>query len=202
MSRALGGSLLVLVLSGLVVMTAPEGTSARTAERKLFVVGDSISIAYGPSLRAFVAGTFLYDRKRDRGEAIRDLDKPVGANGGDSRLELAYLKELSSDKTFSTDVLLQRRADADSAARGAGGAGVTPGRDPRTVPADGVRALDRQPGRPTHADRVRRRRLIVRNYVGSRSPAPGPGATPGSSPNCVRAATLSHDVQVSTTFPS
>jgi hypothetical protein len=73
---------------------------------KLFVVGDSISIHYGPYLKNSLEGFFSYDRKRDEGEAIKDLDHPIGANGGDSGMVLAYLKELKSTVDFNTDYLL------------------------------------------------------------------------------------------------
>jgi|WetSurMetagenome_2_1015567.scaffolds.fasta_scaffold64294_2 lysophospholipase L1-like esterase len=89
-------ALAIALLSG----TAPAATP------KLFVIGDSISIFYGPALKRFVGGLFVYDRKRDQGEAMADLDKPVGANGGDSRMVLAYLKELRADRAFTADVLL------------------------------------------------------------------------------------------------
>lgn len=90
--------LLVLVVAGLLSFT--------TARPRLFVIGDSISIFYGPYLKKYVEGKFDYDRKRDKGEAMKNLDNPVGANGGDSRMVLSYLKELSSDPSFKADVLL------------------------------------------------------------------------------------------------
>lgn len=61
--------------------------------RKIFVLGDSISMQYGPPLRDMLAGFWEYDRKRDNGQAITDLDQPVGGNGGDSSRVLAYLLE-------------------------------------------------------------------------------------------------------------
>jgi lysophospholipase L1-like esterase len=72
----------------------------------VFVIGDSISIHYGPYLKNSLEGFFSYDRKRDKGEAIEDLDNPVGANGGDSGMVLAYLKELQNTVDFKTDFLL------------------------------------------------------------------------------------------------
>jgi len=60
----------------------------------LFVIGDSISIQYGPYLEKLVANTFLYDRKQDDAGAPRaasNLDVPTGANGGDAGMVLAYL---------------------------------------------------------------------------------------------------------------
>ncbi|WP_428741688.1 SGNH/GDSL hydrolase family protein [Tenacibaculum sp.] len=73
---------------------------------KVYVVGDSISIHYGPYLKTSLEGFFSYDRKRDKGEAVKDLDHPVGANGGDSGMVLTYLKELKTNTDFKTDYLL------------------------------------------------------------------------------------------------
>lgn len=73
---------------------------------KVFVIGDSISIHYGPYLKKYLEGRFEYDRKRDAGEAMVDLNTPVGANGGDSRMVLNYLKTLKADPMFRTDYLL------------------------------------------------------------------------------------------------
>lgn len=75
-------------------------------EPKVFVIGDSISMHYGPFLKNSLDGFMRYDRKRDNGKSSADLDHPAGANGGDSRMVVSYLKELSIDSTFSTDYLL------------------------------------------------------------------------------------------------
>ncbi|WP_454054305.1 SGNH/GDSL hydrolase family protein [Clostridium sp. Marseille-Q7071] len=61
--------------------------------RSLFVIGDSISIHYGPYLREMIKDKFTYDRKRGLEHALVDLDKPVGANAGDSSMVLEYLQE-------------------------------------------------------------------------------------------------------------
>ncbi|MEM7108775.1 MAG: hypothetical protein AAF519_11155, partial [Bacteroidota bacterium] len=61
---------------------------------KIFVIGDSISIHYGPYLAQYLGTDFQYARKGDNGEAFKNLDIPVGANGGDSRMVLDYLREL------------------------------------------------------------------------------------------------------------
>lgn len=95
--KLLGISLLIICLFGVV--------SAQT-KKKVFVIGDSISIQYGPYLKKFIEGKYLYDRKRDNGEAMQDLNKPVGANGGDSRMVVEYLETLQKDKNFSADILL------------------------------------------------------------------------------------------------
>ena len=74
-------------------------------KRSVFVLGDSISIYYGPHLKRFVAGLLDYDRKRGEEEAIADLDNPVGANGGDSRMVLEYLREQNS-RGVTYDILM------------------------------------------------------------------------------------------------
>lgn len=80
-----------------------------TTERpKVFVVGDSISIQYGPYLEKYLAGKVDYDRKGDTPgqKAGANLDYPTGANGGDSRMVLAYLKAKVTEPGFRPDVLL------------------------------------------------------------------------------------------------
>ncbi|WP_159888406.1 SGNH/GDSL hydrolase family protein [Paenibacillus puerhi] len=73
--------------------------------RRLFIVGDSISIQYGPYLKKMVEHRFHYDRKRGEKEALEDLDNPVGANGGDSSMVLEYLKR-ERDQGVRYDLLL------------------------------------------------------------------------------------------------
>jgi lysophospholipase L1-like esterase len=58
---------------------------------RLFVVGDSISMQYGPYLERFCAGSFSYARKTGD-EGFADLDNPTGANGGDSAMVRDYLE--------------------------------------------------------------------------------------------------------------
>jgi hypothetical protein len=67
----------------------------------LHVVGDSISIHYGPYLQTMLAGVMVYSRK-----AAPDgsLDEASAANGGDSSMVLAYLRRLRPERPF--DVLL------------------------------------------------------------------------------------------------
>ena len=70
--------------------------------KKLFVVGDSISMHYGPYLKQYLAGKMAYGRK---GEGVEegDLNRESKVNGGDSSHVLQYLKE-SPELTY--DVLL------------------------------------------------------------------------------------------------
>lgn len=76
-----------------------------TQRRSIFIIGDSISIQYGPFLKEIVKVNFTYDRKRGVTEALTDLDKPIGANGGDSSRVLQYLLE-ENFKKVKYDILL------------------------------------------------------------------------------------------------
>lgn len=71
--------------------------------KKLFVLGDSISIHYGPFLRDMVRDVFEYARKQTTGVGLAD-GSPADANGGDSALVLAFLRKYLS--VASPDVLL------------------------------------------------------------------------------------------------
>jgi lysophospholipase L1-like esterase len=73
---------------------------------RLFVVGDSISLQYGPHLERLLAGRFHYARKTGEEEALRDLDQPAGANGGDSVRVRAYLAALRDGGGLAADLLL------------------------------------------------------------------------------------------------
>jgi hypothetical protein len=70
---------------------------------KVFVIGDSISMHYGPYLEKSLSGFFTYDRKKGNDTS---LDNPNGANGGDSNMVVSYLKELKENPHFKTDYLL------------------------------------------------------------------------------------------------
>lgn len=72
--------------------------------KKIFVLGDSISIGYGPYIKCLIPEDWEYDRKRGD-EALEDLDRAVGANGGNSYRVLAYLNE-ESKKQVGYDTLL------------------------------------------------------------------------------------------------
>ena len=73
---------------------------------RVFVIGDSISIQYGPYLERFLAGRLHYARKSGESEALANLDVPQGANGGDSSMVLKYLRGLQQANALQADVLL------------------------------------------------------------------------------------------------
>jgi lysophospholipase L1-like esterase len=60
--------------------------------KTIYVIGDSISIHYGPYLEKYLRGKFAYSRKEGAEEALLNLDRPQGANGGDSSMVLAFLQ--------------------------------------------------------------------------------------------------------------
>jgi len=72
--------------------------------RKLYVLGDSISVHYGPYLAQMLRGVLAYGRKEPVAQLSPDLPYPADANGGDSNMVLAYLREHLA--VFSPDPLL------------------------------------------------------------------------------------------------
>lgn len=68
----------------------------------LFVLGDSISIHYGPYLARYLPPDITYERKGQtaamRPDDVDDAD--TNANGGDSALALAYLTQRYADPGF------------------------------------------------------------------------------------------------------
>lgn len=73
---------------------------------RLFVVGDSISIDYGPYLQAYIRPFLDYARKTGEAEALLELDNPQGANGGDSSMVLDYLRGVERAGGLEADLLL------------------------------------------------------------------------------------------------
>ncbi len=67
----------------------------------LHVIGDSISIHYGPYLQAMLNGVMTYSRKTAPDGSTDDTGV---ANGGDSSMVLGYLRALQPDRPF--DILL------------------------------------------------------------------------------------------------
>ncbi|MFW5870419.1 MAG: SGNH/GDSL hydrolase family protein [Candidatus Sumerlaeota bacterium] len=72
----------------------------------VFVVGDSISMQYGPFLERYLGDDFRYARKSGEEEALKDLDHPQGANGGDSSMVREYIQRMVGDPDWQPDVLV------------------------------------------------------------------------------------------------
>ncbi len=73
---------------------------------RVYVLGDSISIQYGPYLRQYLAGCMEYSRKEGEAEALLNLDRPQGANGGDSSMVLAFLTAAARNNSIQADLML------------------------------------------------------------------------------------------------
>ncbi len=74
--------------------------------KKLYIIGDSISIQYGPYLQQALQGVMHYARKEGETEALLNLDNPQGANGGDSSMVLAFLQGMAQQGGIGADLLL------------------------------------------------------------------------------------------------
>lgn len=73
---------------------------------KLYLIGDSISLYYGPYLHAALDGVMVYARKEGEEEAVLNLDNPQGANGGDSGMVRAFLAAKIAAGDLDADLLL------------------------------------------------------------------------------------------------
>lgn len=74
-------------------------------ERKtVFVIGDSVSIHYGPFLKEMIKSRYNFGRTSEIVDG--DLDKPVGANAGDSKMVLEYLRDEYNKGTTYNILLL------------------------------------------------------------------------------------------------
>jgi lysophospholipase L1-like esterase len=73
---------------------------------RIYVIGDSISIQYGPYLQAYLNGVMEYSRKGGEEAALLNLDNPQGANGGDSSMVLSFLRSKAASGGIDADLLL------------------------------------------------------------------------------------------------
>ena len=69
----------------------------------VFVIGDSISMGYGPHMEKMLAGTFRYARKTGLEAGAAGA---TGANGGDSARVLDYIEAMRADEAFRPDCLV------------------------------------------------------------------------------------------------
>jgi lysophospholipase L1-like esterase len=74
--------------------------------KKVYVIGDSISIHYGPYLEKYLKGFMLYSRKEGVEQSLQNLDIPQGTNGGDSSNVLAFLEHKLRSGGIDADILL------------------------------------------------------------------------------------------------
>lgn len=70
-----------------------------------FIIGDSISVHYGPYLEPMIASRYTYARKTGEERALAGTTLAGTSNGGDSSLVLAYLQRMVTDASFRPAVL-------------------------------------------------------------------------------------------------
>ena len=71
--------------------------------KKVLLIGDSISLDYGPGLRALLRDDIAVFSRDGVEEAYTNLDLPIGGNGGDSQRVLDYVTSLSEANTLDAD---------------------------------------------------------------------------------------------------
>ena len=74
--------------------------------KSVFVVGDSISMHYGPHLELYIQGWCDYARKSEGDAGLRALGDSQSANGGDSSAVLTYLQAVRDSAGLTADALL------------------------------------------------------------------------------------------------
>lgn len=94
-----------ILLTGLLLVAAVL-FAFQAAPRKLFVLGDSISLQYGVYLEKYLKGEYIIERKGSVENAMKNLDVPIDANGGDSHMVLDYLQTRANDSSFHPDLML------------------------------------------------------------------------------------------------
>ncbi|HOF87768.1 MAG TPA: SGNH/GDSL hydrolase family protein, partial [Armatimonadota bacterium] len=72
----------------------------------LFVIGDSISLGYGPHLDTFARDQYRYARKSGEEAWLPEAVRAQGANGGDSTAVLRYLDAMAAADVPRPGVLL------------------------------------------------------------------------------------------------
>lgn len=96
-SKFIVGIVIILIIS----------LSADSPKKQILMIGDSISILYGPYLKEYLQDKFAYRVKGNLKDAIVNLDNPNGANAGNSRMILEYFKHYNeAEIKFSDDIIL------------------------------------------------------------------------------------------------
>ncbi len=72
--------------------------------KKMLLIGDSISLYYAPILAKELEEVAQLFTKEGVREAMTDLDRPTGGNGGDSKMVLDYVREREAAGTLDVDL--------------------------------------------------------------------------------------------------
>lgn len=73
---------------------------------KIFVIGDSISLRYGPHLKKYLEGLMEYSRRGEDPTETQKLGAPSGTNSRDSRVSRQYVEAMAAAGGIEADVLL------------------------------------------------------------------------------------------------
>lgn len=74
--------------------------------KKIFLLGDSVCLHYLPYLETYLKGKLTIESKAGRDEALRQINKTVGANGGNSKEVLKYVKEKAANDDLNFDAFV------------------------------------------------------------------------------------------------
>lgn len=74
--------------------------------KRIFVVGDSISVHYGDYLSKMLSENFICVPREGMEEALQNINAAVGGNGGDSRRVLEFLTAQQQNGEMIYDILL------------------------------------------------------------------------------------------------
>ncbi len=80
--------------------TAPD------ALPRVFAIGDSITVQYLPFLREMCEGRVRIGSREGEQEALKALDIPQGANGGDSSMVRPFVEQLCGREAFAPDLVM------------------------------------------------------------------------------------------------
>lgn len=94
-------------LSSVIIILTLILQGADSPKKQILMIGDSISILYGPYLKENLQDKFAYRVKGNLKDAPVNLDNPNGANAGNSRMILEYFKNYDkAEIKFNDDIIL------------------------------------------------------------------------------------------------
>ncbi|MFT4092317.1 MAG: SGNH/GDSL hydrolase family protein [Niabella sp.] len=92
--------------TGIIITVLVLSSFIAQQKHTIFLLGDSISLYYRPYLIADLKDEFTIQNKSGLAQAFKDMNIPEGANGGDSRMVLSYLKAKIKEPSFEPEAVL------------------------------------------------------------------------------------------------
>ena len=74
--------------------------------KKMFLLGDGISLHYAPKLKSYLSDKYLIKSKLGEKEALENIGTAVGANCGDSARVLEYIQQLDKENLLDFDIFV------------------------------------------------------------------------------------------------